>query len=94
MENKKNAVHSTTDRTAKATDKEAKTKFNKIDKICQIAIESINSLEEIQKEALKEAFGQTNANFNNGVDFTYGTIKKNFPAILKTYLTIHEKELF
>ena len=89
---KKNAAHSTTDRTAKATDKGAEIKFNKIDKICQIALESINRLEEIQKESFKETFGQTNTIFNSGVDFTYATIKRNFPTILKTYLRIYENE--
>ena len=82
----KKAASTTTAQTAKAPNKGAKTKFNKIDKICQIALESINNLEKIQKESLKEAFGETNANFNNGIDFTYRVIKKNFPSILKTYL--------
>lgn len=90
----KKAVRTTTAQTAKAPNEGAETKFNKIDKICQIVLESVNSVEKAQKSSIKKAFGQTSADFDNGVNFTYGTIKQVLPTALKIYLRAYEKELF
>lgn len=90
----KKAVRTTTEQTAKAPNKGTETKSNKIDRICQIALKSINIAEKVQKDSIKKAFGQTSADFDNGVNFTYGTIKQILPTALKIYLQAYEKELF
>lgn len=90
----KKAVRTTTAQTAKAPNEGAETKFNKIDKICQIVLESVNSVEKTQKSSIKKAFGQTSTDFDNGVNFTYGTIKQVLPTALKIYLRAYGKELF
>ena len=83
----KKAVRTTTAQTAKAPSKGATIKSIKTDVICQRIIKSFETLENIQIQNTKKVFGETDANFNKGVAFTYQMIRECAPFIINNILS-------